>query len=85
MFIGTGESLYLHDFTGRRGVPAVIGLDNPPGGNGKNSPSTAFWIGGSKRGDTTSDDDNRGGADGSSSSSELDEPSDSDDPGFRGR
>ncbi|CAM9518506.1 unnamed protein product, partial [Scytosiphon promiscuus] len=28
---GTGESLYLHDFTGRRGAPAVIGSDSPSG------------------------------------------------------
>lgn len=80
IFLGTGESLYLHDFTGRRGVPALIGLDSPLDGNGKNSPHTAFWIGGSK-----SDDDNREGADGSSSSSKLDDPSDSDEPGFRDR
>lgn len=34
---GTGEKLFLHDFTGRRGVPATIGRtdskDSPPIGD----------------------------------------------------
>ncbi|CAN0190555.1 unnamed protein product, partial [Hapterophycus canaliculatus] len=50
---GTGESLYLHDFTGRRGAPAVIGSDSPSGDGGGDddegsggSGQTDFRIGG---------------------------------------
>lgn len=47
-FSGTGESLYLHDFTGRRGAPAVIGSDSPSGDDGDDDDEGS---GGSSQGD----------------------------------
>ncbi|CAM9921706.1 unnamed protein product [Ectocarpus sp. 4 AP-2014] len=44
---GTGETLYLHDFTGRRGAPAVMGSDSPFGDDDDDEDSqSGFRIGG---------------------------------------
>ncbi|CAM9239725.1 unnamed protein product [Ascophyllum nodosum] len=75
---GTGESLYLHDFTGRRGAPAVIGSDNPLGSGGAGGGS-AFRIGGGASAEGSGSEGDGGRSSGS------DDPPGSDESGFRTR
>ncbi|CAM9313557.1 unnamed protein product, partial [Pylaiella littoralis] len=71
---GTEESLYLHDFTGRRGAPAVMGSDDPfdnddDDDDGGSSLSGGFRISGGGGGDRGPGRGEGGGEGGRSSSS----------------
>ena len=68
----------MHDFTGRRGAPAVIGSDNPLGSGGAGGGS-AFRIGGGASAEGSGSEGDGGRSSGS------DDPPGSDESGFRTR